>query len=186
VLRDELNVKQVVITDEVSRFGTPELKLNPAALGPRLGDRTQVVIKAYKTGDWVTEGEQVIVGGIELEPGEYEYRLVAATSGAAANLPDGNGIVVLDTEITPELEVEGRARDLIRLIQQARRSADLQVSDRIALEVRASQLTVDALSRFEDLVRSETLALSVAAFVADLNEPEITVIRVADPEVQNR
>jgi isoleucyl-tRNA synthetase len=181
VLRDELNVKDIHLTDEVHRFGTPELKLNPSALGPRLGDQTQVVIRAYKSGDWVTEGERVIVGGIELREGEYDYRLVAATSGAAANLPDGNGIVILDTELTPELEAEGRARDLIRLIQQARRSADLKVSDRIALDIRADRPTVDALSQFEALVKGETLAVSVSVTVTEIAEPEIAVTRVADP-----
>lgn len=186
VLRDELNVKEIHLTDEVARFGTPELKLNPGALGPRLGDRTQVVIRAYKSGEWTTDADRVIVGGIELLDGEYEYRLVASTAGAAANLPGGSGIVVLDTEITPELETEGRARDLIRMIQQARRTAGFEVSDRIGLEVRADRATVDALSQFEDLVRSETLALSLSATTANLDDPVITVTKVADPEVQNR
>jgi isoleucyl-tRNA synthetase len=72
------------------------------------------------------------------------------------------------------------------MIQQARRTAGLEVSDRIGLEVRADSATVDALSQFEDLVRSETLALSVSATTANLDDPVITVTKVADPEVQNR
>ena len=52
-----------------------------------------------------------------------------------ATLKGAAGLVVLDTAVTPELELEGRARDLIRQIQQARRDAGLDVSDRIALEV---------------------------------------------------
>jgi isoleucyl-tRNA synthetase len=186
VVRDELNVKEIHLTDEVSRFGTPELKLNPGRLGPRLGDQTQVVIRAYKAGDWQSDGERVTVGGVDLEPGEYDYKLVASTGGAAANLPGGNGIVVLDTQLSPELEIEGRARDLIRSIQQARRTAGLDVSDRIALVVTADGHTLEALSIHKELVAAETLALSVSSVEADVAEPEIMVTRVADAERQNR
>ena len=51
----------------------------------------------------------------------------------ATTLPSNTGVVVLDTDLTPELEAEGLARDLVRLVQQARRDAGLNVSDRIAL-----------------------------------------------------
>src|SRR5213075_345794 len=85
----------------------------------------------------------------------------ANASGAAMEIERGNGIVFLDTTVTPELAAEGVARDLIRCIQQARRDANLDVSDRIRLTIDASDAVADAARVHEKLVRSETLATDV-------------------------
>ncbi len=66
--------------------------------------------------------------------------------------------MVLDTAVTPELAAEGLARDLIRVVQQARRDADLDVSDRIALIVAAAPAVVAAVEAHRDFVAGETLA----------------------------
>ena len=70
--------------------------------------------------------------------------------------------MVLDTDVSPELAAEGVARDLVRVIQQARRDAGLSVSDRIALTIDASESVTAAARTHEELVRSETLALEVS------------------------
>jgi isoleucyl-tRNA synthetase len=120
------------------------------------------VIKAVKAGDWsITPSGAVIAGGVELKEGEFERRLVSKDAGAAAELPRGSGIVVLDTAVTPELAAEGIARDLVRVIQQARRDAGLSVSDRITLTIDASDDVMAAARTHELLVKSETLALEV-------------------------
>jgi isoleucyl-tRNA synthetase len=178
VLRDELNVKEVVLTDDVEQFGRKELTLNPARLGPRLGGSTQQVIVAHKRGDWSLDGDTVVVGGIPLESGEYEFRLVAATEGATATLAGNTGVVVLDTTVTPELRAEGVARDLIRQIQQARRAAGLAVSDRIELELRADEATLAAFETHHAMVTDETLTVSVATVVSDAPDAEVRVERV--------
>jgi isoleucyl-tRNA synthetase len=175
ILRDELNVKQIELTDDVEAVGRMELTLNPARLGPRLGGATQQVIKAHKSGDWSIDGDRVVVGGVELEPDEYSFRLVSAAEGAAATLPGNAGVVVLDTTVTDELEVEGRARDLIRSVQQARRSAGLDVSDRITLTIEAPAEVVAAFEAHRDLVMGETLATAATAREGDGGEPVITV-----------
>jgi isoleucyl-tRNA synthetase len=176
ILRDELNVKEVELTSDVDRFGTKELVLNPKALGPRLGGQTQQVIKAHKAGDWSVDGDRAVVGGIELEPGEFDFRLVSSGDGAVATLKGTDGLVVLDTEVTPELEREGRARDLVRQIQQARREAGLDVSDRIALTIIAADDDVAAFDAHRELVMGETLAVTASATAGD---PSIVVERTA-------
>ena len=168
ILRDELNVKDVELTTDVDRFGSKELVLNPKALGPRLGGQMQQVVKAHKSGDWTVDGDRATVGGVELLPGEFDFRLVSGDDGGAvATLKNSAGLVVLDTEVTPELEQEGTARDLIRQIQQARREAGLEVSDRIDLTVSGPADVVAAFDAHRDLVMSETLAVSAAAAVGD-------------------
>ena len=178
ILRDELNVKEIELTDDVQSVGRVELNLNPARLGPRLGGETQQVIKAHKAGDWSIDGDRVVVGGVELQPDEYTFRLVSSSDGVAATLPGNNGIVVLDTVVTDALEEEGLARDLIRAVQQARRSAGLDVSDRISLAVEAPVAVVDAFEAHRELVMGETLATSATAVEGAGSEPVITVARV--------
>ena len=174
ILRDELNVKEVELTSDVGRFGTKELVLNPKALGPRLGGQTQQVIKAHKAGEWSVDGDRAVVGGIELEPGEFDFRLVSSGDGAVATLKGTDGLVVLDTEVTPELEREGRARDLIRQVQQARREAGLDVSDRITLTVTGTADDVAAFEAHRELVMGETLAVGATAAEG---EPSVVVER---------
>ncbi len=182
ILRDELNVKQVELTTDVDRFGTKELILNPKTLGPRLGGRTQDVIKAHKAGDWQITPDGAVVGGVELRPDEFDFRVVSAGDGAVAALKAASGLVVLDTTVTPELELEGRARDLIRQIQQARRDADLDVSDRIRLTINGASDVVAAFEAHRGLVTGETLATAADAFVdsgAEAGQATVSVARVA-------
>ncbi|MFW2335475.1 isoleucine--tRNA ligase [Ilumatobacter sp.] len=178
IIRDELNVKEVELTADVDRFGRRELVLNPKALGPRLGGRMQDVVKAHRAGDWTVDGDHASVGGVELLDGEFDFRLVSADdAGAMATLKNTAGLVVLDTDVTAELELEGAARDLIRLVQQARRDADLDVSDRIRLTITGPVAVIDAFDAHRELVMRETLALDAAANAAD-GETTVEVTRV--------
>jgi isoleucyl-tRNA synthetase len=180
ILRDELNVKQIELTSEVDRFGSKQLILNPKTLGPRLGGRTQDVIRAHKAGDWTIGADGVaVVGGIELLPEEFDFRVVSAGDGAVASLKQSGGLVVLDTEVSPDLEREGRARDLIRQIQQARREAGLEVSDRITLDVSASAEVVGAYEAHRELVDGETLTTTSRVVVDDAAEAGAAIVTVA-------
>ncbi|NBH02448.1 isoleucine--tRNA ligase [Amycolatopsis sp. SID8362] len=162
ILRDEVNVKAVELTTDVAAHGGFEVAVNARAAGPRLGKDVQTVIKAVKAGDWSLQGGTVVAAGITLQEGEFDRRLVAKGGGAAAELPGGSGLVLLDTEVTPELAAEGVVRDLVRVVQQARRDAGLDVADRIALTVDAPDDVVEAARRHEEFLASETLATSVA------------------------
>ncbi|AMM20445.1 isoleucine--tRNA ligase [Frondihabitans sp. PAMC 28766] len=166
ILRDELNVKQVqlaTLTEEsLGEYGvTRRLTVNARAAGPRIGKQVQQVIPAAKKGEWEPAGDNVIVGGIELLPGEFTLELtVRDDAGAIAFVGDG-GFVLLDTATTPALEAEGLARDVIRAVQQARRAADLDVSDRIRLTLRLDSQAETAVEAHRDLIMGETLTLSL-------------------------
>jgi isoleucyl-tRNA synthetase len=161
IIADEVNVKKVTLATEISGAASAVLQVLPGALGPRLGGRTQDVIKAVKAGNWRQDGEQVFAGDIELFAGEYNLKMVAAEGTASSALGDGLGMVALDIEITPELAAEGTARDLIRLVQQARREADLEVSDRIELTLGVSESVRRQVQPFIDELARETLSQSV-------------------------
>jgi isoleucyl-tRNA synthetase len=157
LLADEVNVKDVALTDRLEGYCERVLSLVPRALGPRLGRDVQRVIKAVKAGDWSVDGDTVTAGGVELRDGEYELKMVAADQEHSAPLPGGEGVVVLDTEVTPELAAEGLARDVVRVVQTARREAGLEVSDRIRLTLDAPAEVSDAVRPHLDFVQAETL-----------------------------
>jgi isoleucyl-tRNA synthetase len=184
LVADEVNVKEVVFTDDVAGHCSQVLTVVPRALGPRLGGQVQQVIKAVKAGDWSLVDGQPVAAGVTLEEGEYELRLVAADVEHSAPLPSGDGVVVLDTAVTPELEAEGLARDVIRVVQQARREAGLDVSDRVTVTVEAPEPVVAAVTTHRDFVAAEVLATSVSfgaagagAFAGEAGDGE--TVRVA-------
>jgi isoleucyl-tRNA synthetase len=159
LVADEVNVRDVVFTDEMAGYCERVLSVVPRALGPRLGPAVQQVIRAVKAGDWTLVDGRPVVAGVTLEEGEYELRQVAADAEHSAALAEG--VVVLDTNVTPELAAEGVARDVIRAVQQARRDAGLDVSDRITLVVQAEREVEAAVRTHESFVAAETLATSV-------------------------
>jgi isoleucyl-tRNA synthetase len=167
ILEDELNVKAVrfepLAEGSLERFGiTRKLSVNARALGPRIGKQVQQVIQASKAGDWSVDGDTVVVGGVALEAGEFELELQSASEANAIAFLSGSGFVLLDTETTAELEAEGLARDVIRAIQDTRKSAGLEVSDRIRLVLRGdAESDVAALRSFADTVAAETLAIEI-------------------------
>jgi isoleucyl-tRNA synthetase len=168
IVADEVNVRTVTLRDisEASEadFGVSQrLTVNARAAGPRLGRDVQQAIKGSKSGDWsVAQDGTVTAGGLELVEGEYTLETVVDSdaqsgSSATAMLPSG-GFVVLDTEVTPELALEGLARDIVRAVQQARRDAGLDVSDRINLTITGSEAVWEATVTHQGLIMEETLA----------------------------
>jgi isoleucyl-tRNA synthetase len=166
LIRDEVNVKDVTLSADPASLGTFELTVNPRVLGPRLGAQVQEVIRAVKAGNVQRIGERVIAAGVELEAGEYEVRLAAAHPDSTASLPGSTGLVELDTAVTPELAAEGTARDVVRIVQQARRDARLAVSDRIRLTVGADSDVAEAVRAHSGFIARETLAVELTVVPA--------------------
>nr|WP_271210478.1 isoleucine--tRNA ligase [Rhodococcus wratislaviensis]GLK35790.1 isoleucine--tRNA ligase [Rhodococcus wratislaviensis] len=162
LIADEVNVKKVDLTTDVDVHGRFELVVNARAAGPRLGKDVQTVIKAVKAGDWSENSDGVVVAaGIELLPEEYTQRLVAAEPESTAALPDGAGLVVLDSAVTEELEAEGWAKDRIRELQDARRAAGLEVSDRITVVLDVPAERRDWALAHRELIAGEILAVEL-------------------------
>ena len=195
---DELNVKSLELVDlaaaDQGSFGVRQtLTVNARVAGPRLGRDVQTAIRASKSGDWSVDPEGVLTaGGIVLQEEEYALSTVVADADpsdqrAVAMLP-GGGFVILDCTVTPELAAEGLARDVVRAVQQARREAGLEVSDRIALVLGGNETVRHAVQTHAQLIKAETLAaeLEVAdvadgetAAVGDGQKVTVTVARLA-------
>ena len=166
IITDEVNARVVTFRSDVAGVAREELQVIPAALGPRLGANTQKVIGAVKRGEWSKTDGGVQAGGVELEPHEYVLKLVADTSGnedaASAALGDGDGVVIVDLTLTDDLIAEGTARDIVRAVQQARRDAGLDVSDRISLTLGLDDETAKRVDSYLGYISGETLATSLA------------------------
>ncbi|MGL5826167.1 MAG: isoleucine--tRNA ligase [Nocardioides sp.] len=190
IVRDELNLKDVRLLEsdasEAASYGVRErLTVNARAAGPRLGRDVQTAIKGSKSGDWsVAKDGTVTSGGLLLHAGEFTVETVAAESdgrSATAMLP-GGGFVVLDTAVTEELAREGLARDIIRAVQQARKDAGLEVSDRIELRIAGGVSVEDAVTAHRELIAAETLAQSIFGVRIDSDAPASPSTSPVPPE----
>ncbi|WP_067547408.1 isoleucine--tRNA ligase [Nocardia crassostreae] len=174
LIADEVNVKKVDLTTDVASHGRFELVVNARAAGPRLGKEVQTVIKAVKAGQWSEAADgTVTAAGIALLPEEYTQRLVAAEPESTAALPGNTGLVVLDSVVTEELEAEGWARDLIRDLQETRKSLGLDVSDRITVVLEVPAERAGWADTRRDLIAGEILATSLTFGEAGANAAEI-------------
>ena len=183
LLADEINVKSVVLTDDLEAHASLVLRPDGSVLGPRLGGDVQAVFRAARSGDWARNDDgTVTAAGHVLEAGSFELAVEASEGGAAAGLASGDAVVVLDTEVTPELEAEGWARDAVRVIQDCRRIDGYVVTDRIQVSLALSSAEqAAAVEQWRAYVAEQVLAtdLEVSALPegADAGAAESTASR---------
>ncbi len=176
LMRNELNVKEVVLTADVEGVAVEVLAVVPGAIGPRLGEKTQQVIRAVKSGEWTrTDDGSIEAAGVVLEQGEFTLVLQPKDPDAGRSLPDRAGVVRVDLETDDELEREGLARDVVRLVQEKRRSEGLHVSDRILLELSLPAPMAVAVDEHRVWLMEQTLATDLKVQVGDPVEIKITL-----------
>lgn len=169
IIRSEVNVKELSLIDDVDSIGTFEVVVNAKTAGPRLGKDVQKAIRAVKAGNYErTDRGTVIADGVELQPDEFTERLVAADPTATAQIDGVDGLVLLDTHVTEELEAEGWAADVIRGLQDARKLMDLEVSDRITVTLGVPAEKEQWALRHADTIAGEVLATSLDIVVGDI------------------
>jgi len=166
LIKQELNVKNVEFMDKADRYITYTVMPDFKKLGPKLGKRLPEVKQALSKADGANllnemehNGKVVITAGeerIEIGPDEIQIRLQAKEGWAAAHGP--LCVVVLSTELTEDLLAEGRARELVRLIQDRRKEIGCEYTDRIQVAVVSdSEKIVAAAKQFADYIKGETL-----------------------------
>ncbi len=167
---DELNVLEMVeLSGAVGgELVDVSLKIDFRAVGRRLGKQVQAVAKAVAAADaaeltaaYRAGNATVEVDGapVALEDGDL---IVTETPRVGWTVASGGGLAVaLDLTLSPELERAGLAREVVRLVQEARKSSGLDVSDRIALWWTADGAVAQALAEHAELIAAEVLAVSV-------------------------
>ncbi len=169
VVRDELNVRELRFVSEADELGRVELKPNYRTLGPRFGKEMGIVAAAVAGLDAGRASATLRDGGtVAIDVGGTEHPL-AAEDLLASMQPlegyeverEGSHAVALELEIDESLRVEGLARDIVRAVQNARRTAGLEVTDRITLTLDGDSELLHAARAHHDYLSGETLATEV-------------------------
>lgn len=166
LIASEVNVKEVeVLSAERSGLHVSHnLTVLPRELDPTTRKLTSALFKAAREGNWepAADGAVLMHAGedVVLEPHQFELTtVVQAEEGSVAAVLSDGVFVVLDTVLTPELEAEGYARDVVRAIQEQRKADDLNIADRIKLTLRVpDEHLADVLAHL-DMIKEETLSL---------------------------
>ncbi len=164
---DELNVKAIEFIEQDAHIVTYRVKPNLPRVGKRLGKYVPAVRALLTEIDGGEVASAQVAGKtislevddqtIVLEPEDLLVETVAAAGFTSA---ESEGfLVALDTALTTALEIEGLARELVRTVQETRKSAGLEVSDRITLGISGSGMIDDAVEKYRDYIMAETLAV---------------------------
>jgi isoleucyl-tRNA synthetase len=168
LLKKELNVKQVEFTQQADHYITYTVLPDLKRLGPRLGKKLPLVKNALSKADaakLLAEMETAGKVSLKLDDGSSEFldrddlqvRLQAKPGWAAAQGRDC--VVVLSTEISPELVTEGTARELVHAIQSRRKDTGCEYTDRIEVGIVTESAEIRrAVEQFAEYIKGETLA----------------------------
>ena len=173
IIRDELNVKSVEFTDNYDNVADAFVYLITPKIGARLGGALKQIIPAVKQGNYEIRDGRLYVGEYELNSDEFENRLTVRDGVTGAALPDNTAVVVLDTEINSELVAEGLANDALRFIQDSRKAAGLDVSDRINLEYSADPALAAAIEQHRARIMRDALIKNMSQNGAGVYNTEI-------------
>jgi isoleucyl-tRNA synthetase len=183
ILRDELNVKEVRWAADRAVYVHHEVKPIFPKTGPRFGKRMPEVKKALDSADGdalAAELEkagkitiQLADGPADLSAEEVEVRLVERPGTATQG--DRELLVALETELTPELEAEGLAREFVHLVQQERKKQDLDYADRIRVRFQADPEMTAAVAAHQEWIQGETLAVAITGTAG---EPSLEIERI--------
>ncbi len=167
---EELNVKKLTIDPDVSNMCQVSVRGDMKVLGPKFGKQAGAINAALKEADGTALAGQVeknlpvpvSVNGtvIELESADVIVEKSYGDDWAAQE--NMETVVLLDRRITHELKMEGIARDVVRQVQNLRKQADLNIEDRIVLSLESEGEIAEAIQTYDEYIRRETLADSVA------------------------
>jgi len=166
---DELNVKHVRLLDAATEAVSHSVKPLPKQLGQKYGNKFPAIQKAIQAMNSEEAAHTLLANKplrveangdvFDVLPEEVEVKALAKEGFAVAE--DGAYVAALVTDLTPELVQEGLAREFVRRVQDLRKSAELDVADRIELFVDASAGLRSAVEIHRDYITAETLASSL-------------------------
>lgn len=157
LLQEEANVKNLEILKSITGLAKQIIKADARQIGKKFGKKTQEIINAGKAGEFsILDNGQILVCGEILESTEYEMAFECAEGIEGEGTQ--SAVVLLDTEISEELFLEGIAREIIRTLQEGRKTAQFNISDRISVQwFSESENIKKAYEQFGNIVDTETL-----------------------------
>ncbi len=168
IIRDELNVKEIKFIENINEVADSFVYLITPKIGARLGGALKDIIPMVKRGEYKIENGKLVVGNYELNPDEFENRLTMKDGITGATLPDNTAVVILNTDVNAELFAEGLVNDALRFIQDSRKAANLDVSDRIKLTYTADSALLNAIETHKKRIMHDALITEMV--VGDANQ----------------
>jgi len=178
IILDEVNVKDIRFVEDDSGIVSKSAKPNYPVLGKKLGKKMKPVAKKVNslTTDDITDFEEKGYIDIDMENGE-QIRLTdteleiqrTGLEGWSVETEDGITVAV-DTELTTELLQEGIAREFINRVQNMRKEADFEVTDRIIIGFDGPEEVTDAINAMKKYIKEETLAENIDDSVLDVSD----------------
>lgn len=167
LILDEINVKIWNNADKssIEKYADYKLALKFPVIGKRIPDKVKEIIAASKSSNWSFENGGIIIAGERLLAEEFELKLEpkAEYAGKIAPLASNDALVLLDLTISPELELEGLARDLVRAVQQMRKNAGLDITDKIKLSLQGNtEILQPVLEVWTDYIKEQTLCIHLS------------------------
>jgi isoleucyl-tRNA synthetase len=157
IIRDELNVKEIKFIENINEVADSFVYLITPKIGARLGGALKEIIPMVKRGEYEIQDGKLVVGDYVLTPDEFENRLTIKEGITGTTLPDNTAVVILNTEMNAELVAEGLANEVKRFVQDSRKAANLDVSDRIKLTYMADAALRNAIESHKKYLMHEAL-----------------------------
>lgn len=158
IIKDEINVKNFIISSELNKYAKHKLQLIFSEIGKHVPEKMKDIVADNKNNNWTEKEDGLYIGGTVLSKEQYNIVLEPLEKNAYA-LPHNKSMIMLDTDIDNDLFVEGIARDLVRLIQESRKQMGFGITDRITTNIYTTDLKIiEACKKWEDYIKSQTLS----------------------------
>ena len=172
---EEVNTKKIIIDENSDSLFRNKIKINLKKLGPKFGKNTGKFMEAANKFQWkINEDKTLNILDETLQEDEYFLEKESLPGTETREITEENIVVSLNINIDKDLEIEGVARDILRAIQSKRKELDLEISDKIIVNIFGEQIIKDTLIKFEGYISSNSLAESIS-FSKKSNSQEIKI-----------
>lgn len=169
IIAEEVNVKNILVEEKIEGVAELKLQINFKKIGAKYGPRVKEITDAARKGEWKKIAEKEIeIAGVKLVDDEFEIKLMTNNQNdkkfVIAALQTNDCLVSLDIEVTKDLADEGVARDIVRAIQQSRKTADLNVSDHVDIIIFSpNKIILEVVENFASYIKGQVLGLNLKA-----------------------
>jgi isoleucyl-tRNA synthetase len=170
LLNEEINVKKITFERDTSKFMTKTVRPNRSKIGPKYKEKAKQIIRKIEEMDKIKLYEELelkkeIILKIQnekLKLTKQDFEIVETVKEKLAKIETEDVTLILNTKITPDLEAEGLAREIVRRIQSMRKELDLDVEDKIFTEIKIDTDKINSLKKWKTYIKGETRSREIS------------------------
>ena len=186
LINEELNVKEVIYVDDLGKYMNfnikPNFKVCGAMFGPKMKDYQNLLLTLSEEAKTALLQEQTITvdfdgNSLDITSDMVDIR-IESKEGFNVGMQN-NKFIILNTELTEDLILEGNAREIVSKVQNLRKTSGLEIENRIVITYNGDQDIINTFTKFNDYIAKETLATSITigegSEVMDINGHELKI-----------